>query len=121
MLGKGELVEDSKMFDALNAVEKGTHWNDVFIEVIDETLKQIFNDDGTKVIYDFLEKNSNLKLKEVANKPEVFSASLEKLMVSATQVIEQNILKNLYSRLELKFEEKQGYEFADYIMELRGK
>ena len=62
-----------------------------------------------------------MKLKEVAKKPEVFSASFERLMVSAARVIEQIILKNLYSRLGLKFEEKQGYEFADYIMELRGK
>lgn len=115
------IAEVSRMFDMVNAVEKGEEWNEFFVEVVDETLKQIFSDDGTKVIYDFLEKHSNLKLKEVANKPEVFSASLERLMVSAARVIEQIILKNLYSRLELKFEEKQGYEFADYILELKGK
>ena len=108
------------MFDMVNAVEKGAQWNEFFVEVVDETLKQIFGYDGTMVIYDFLEKQSNVKLKDVANKPEVFSASLERLMDSAAQVIEQIILKNLYSGLGLEFEEKQGYEFADYIMELKG-
>ena len=115
------IAEVSKVFDMVNAVEKEAEWNEIFVEVVDETLKQIFSDDGTKVIYDFLEKHSNLKLKDVAKKPEIFSASLERLLISAARVIEQNILKNLYSRLEVKFEEKQGYEFADYIMELKGK
>ena len=41
------------------------------------------------------------------------------LMVSAAHVIEQLILKNLYRRLGLKFEAKAGYEFPDYIRELR--
>jgi hypothetical protein len=111
------------MLDIVNAPKKGERQNrnEVFVEVIDETLKQIFSDNGTKVIYDFLEKHSKLKLKDVADKPEVFSAGLQRLMVSAAPVIEQIILKNLYSRLGLKFEEKKGYQFADHIMELKGK
>ena len=109
------------MLDMVDALENGERRNEVFAEVIDETLKQIFKDDGTRVIYDFLESHSKLKLKDVAKKPEVFSASLERLMVSAARVIEHAILKNLYSKLGLKFEEKKGYQFADYIIELRGK
>jgi len=27
----------------------------------------------------------------------------------------------LYSKLELKFKEKEGYDFPDYIRELKGK
>ena len=107
------------MSDVVNAVEKRENWNDFFAEVVDETLKQIFRDDGAKVIYEFLEKHSRLKLEDVADKPKVFSESLERLMVSAARVIEQMILKNLYSRLGLKFVEKNGYEFSDYIRELR--
>ena len=95
------------------------NWNGFFAEVVDETLKQIFKEEGTKAIYEFFANHAHLKLEEAAEKPEVFSASLESLMVSAARVIEQSILKNLYSRLGLKFEEKQGYEFSDYIRELR--
>ncbi len=103
----------------INAVEKWEGWNAFFVEVVDETLKQIFKEDGAKVIYEFLENHSCLKLEEIADKPEVFSASLERLMVSAARVIEQIILKNLYSRLGLKFEEKEKHSFSDYIRELR--
>ena len=103
----------------INAVEKGEGGNEFFVEVVDETLKQIFKEDGAKVIYEFLENQSCLKLEEISDKPEVFSAGLERLMVSASRVIEQIILKNLYFRLGLKFEEKKGYGFPDYIKELR--
>ena len=103
----------------LDVVEKWKDWNSFFAEAVDETLKQIFKEDGAKVIYEFLENHSRLKLEEAADKPEVFSASLERLMVSAARVIEKLILKNLYSRLGSKFEEKKGYKFSDYIMELR--
>jgi hypothetical protein len=108
-----------KVSNGLDVVEKWKDWNSLFAEAVDETLKQIFKEDGAKVIYEFLENHSRLKLEEVADKPEVFSASLERLMVSAARVIEQMILKNLYRRLGLKFEEKKGYEFPDYIRELR--
>ena len=107
--------------NGLDAAERQTYWNNLFAEVIDETLKQVFKEDGAKVIYDFLENNSKLSLKDVSDKPEVFSSSLEMLMVSAARVIEQLILKNLYSRLGRTFEEKDGYKFSDYIKELRRK
>jgi len=93
--------------------------NSYFADAVDDTLKQIFKEDGAKVIYEFLENHSRLKLEDVANKPELFSATLERLMVSAAHVIEQLILKNLYRRLGLIIEAKAGCEFPDYIRELR--
>ena len=107
--------------NGLDVVERQKQWDDFFAEIIDETLKQIFKEDGVKVIYEFLENNSDLSLKDLANKPEIFSAQLQKLMVSAAQVIEQLILKNLYAAQGFDFEEKKGYTFSDYIQELRGK
>ena len=107
------------MHNRVDAVENQKNWNSLFAEAVDDTLKQIFKEDGVKVIYEFLENHTRLKLEEVADKPEVFSATLERLMVSAAHVIEKMILKNLYRKLGLKFEEKPGYEFPDYIKELR--
>jgi len=91
----------------------------LLLSVVDETMRQVFREAGIKVIYDFLENNSHLKREEIAEKPEVFSAGLERLMVSAAQMIENLILKNLYCKLGLEFAEKKGYEFSDYIKELR--
>jgi len=93
--------------------------DDLLLKVIDDTMRQVFREEGTKVIYGFLANNSHLKREEIAEKPEVFSAGLEKLMVSAAQIIEKTVLKNLHRRVGLKFVEKEGYEFSDYIKELR--
>jgi len=103
----------------LRTVEKMGSLDDLLLSVVDETLRQVFRETGIKVIYGFLENNSHLKQEEIAEKPEVFSAGLEMLMVSAAPVIENQILKNLYSKLGLKFVEKEGYDFSGYIKELR--
>ena len=101
--------------------EKTGKLDDLFVSAVDETLKQVFKEAGAQVIYNFLGNKCHLKREEIAEKPEDFSADLKKLMVSAASVIEKMILEKLYSKLELKFEEKQGYEFSDYLKELREK
>ena len=92
---------------------------DLLLKTIDETMKQIFKEAGIPVIYTFLETNNGLKREEIAEKPEVFSTGMKKLLGSGAPVIEKLILKNLHRKLELKFEEKGDYEFSDYITELK--
>jgi len=101
--------------------EKTERLDDLMVTVVNETLKHVFKEEGVKVIYDYLENNHHLKRGEIAEKPEVFSAGLERLLGSAAPVIEKLILKNLYVRLDLRFREKKGYEFSDYIRELEEK
>ena len=100
-------------------ISKKPEVDDLLLSVIDETVRHIFTEAGTKVIYDYLMNNHHLKLEEFAEKPEVFSAGLERLMGSGAKVIEILVLKKLYRKLGLKFEEKKGYGFPDYIKELR--
>lgn len=93
--------------------------DDLLLKVLDETMKQVFRETGTKFIYNFLENNIYSKREDIAEKPEVFSAALQRLLGSGARVIEKLILKNLYSKLGLKLEEKEGYEFSDYVKELK--
>jgi hypothetical protein len=93
--------------------------DDLLLDVIDETLKHVFKEPGAKVIYDYLKDQCHLKREEIAEKPEVFSAGLERLLKSGAVLIEKMILINLSSKLQLKYEEKEGYEFSDYIHELK--
>ena len=113
------MVEVVGVTKRLRTVEKTGSLDDLLLSVVDETMRQVFRDAGVKVIYDYLASNSHLRREEIAEKPEVFSAGLERLMVSAARVIENSILKNLYRKLGLKFEEKESYGFSDYIKELR--
>jgi hypothetical protein len=95
--------------------------NNVLAQVIDSTLKQVFRQPGAKVIYDYLEKNQDLKIKEITEKPELFSESMRKLLGSAAPVIEDLIIRNLCAQFNTKFEDKDGCEFSCYIRELREK
>ena len=108
-----EVVEVTKRLYAMETLD------DLLLKVVDETMKQVFRETGAKVIYGYLGNNSHLKREEIAEKPEVFSVGLKKLLGSGAPVIEILILKNLYRKLELKFEEKEGYEFSDYVKKLR--
>ncbi|MCW3987812.1 MAG: hypothetical protein NWE87_05800 [Candidatus Bathyarchaeota archaeon] len=91
---------------------------DLLLKVVDETLRQVFREEGVKVIYDYLEHNFHLKRGEIVEKSDVFSAGLGRLLGSAAQVIEILILKNLHNTLGLKFERKEGSRFSDCIKEL---
>ena len=93
--------------------------DDLLLKMVDATMKHVFTEAGTEVIYSYLGNSTNLKRDEIAEKPEVFSAGLERLLGSGAPVIEILILKNLHRKLGLKFEAKKGYEFSDYVKELR--
>jgi hypothetical protein len=93
--------------------------DNLILHVVDETLQSVFKEAGVKVIYRYMEKKCRLKREEIPKKPAIFSTSLSRMLDSAAPVIENLILKNLHRELHLKFEEKEGYVFPDYIKELR--
>lgn len=110
-----EVIGVTKRF---STTEKTGSVDGLLFSVTDRTMKQVFKEEGTKVIRDYLENNSHLKLEEIGEKPKVFSAGLERLLGSGAPVIEKLILKNLCRKLRLKYEEKEGYQFSDYVKEL---
>ena len=93
----------------------------LLLSAIDEELKRVFKEEGTSVIYNFIENKCELKREKIVEKPEVFSAGLERLLGSAAPMIEKSVLKNLCSKLRLEYEEKDGFGFLDYLRELREK
>ena len=93
--------------------------DDLLLSAVDEILKQVFKEEGVEVIYSFIENKCHLKRDEIAEKPEDFAAGLDRLLGSAAPFMEKLILQKLYDKLELRFAEKEGYEFSDYVRELR--
>jgi hypothetical protein len=94
---------------------------DLLLSAVHETMRQVFRGEGAKVISNFIGNKCHLKQEEIVEKPEVFSAGLERLLGSGASVVENLILKSLYRKLELKFEKKKGYRLSDYINELKKK
>ena len=95
--------------------ESATNPNDLLGAAMNETLKQIFNELGAKVVCEYLRGQCHLTNEELAEKPEVVSDGLKKLLNRGAPAVEMVIVESLYSRLALKLEKKQGYEFSDYI------
>ncbi len=109
---------DALPIRALPRTQKSERLEDLLVQAIEETLNQIFREEGASAIYDFLENESQLKREDISSKTEAFSAGLRKLLGSGAPVIEKLILKNLCHQLELKFVQKKGHSFSDYAKEL---
>jgi len=99
--------------------ERTGRLDDLLLKTVDETLTQVFREEGAKVIYNYVENKCHLKREEIVEKSEDFSAGLDRLLGSAAPVIEKLILKNLYHELRLEYAEKEGFGFSDYIKELK--
>jgi len=93
----------------------------ILLETIDESMVQVFGNTSTGVIYDFIKGNHGLRKEDIAENLEIFSSSLEKMFGFGATLLEKLVLKKLYTKLRLKYEEKEGYKFLDYIKELKSQ
>ncbi len=93
----------------------------MLLEVMDETLEQIFKGVGVGVIHASFEKNFQLKREEIVKNPDRFSAGLERLLGSAAVVIEKLIIKNLHRKIGFDYVETEDFQFSDSVNELRWK
>jgi len=66
-------------------------------------------------IYYHLEKSFRLEREKISNNPEEFSQALHSIFGPGAEVIEKFIIKDLYSRLGLNFEEETSSEFIDCV------
>jgi len=93
----------------------------ILLETIDESMVQVFGNTSTGVIYNFIEGNHDLKKEDIPENLEIFSSILEKMFGFGATFLEKLVLKKLYMKLGLKYEEKEGYKFLDYIKELKSR
>ena len=92
---------------------------DLLLETMDDVLKQVLGEGSAKMIYNYLETIIGLRWTEISERPEIFSAELKKLLGSGASIIETLILRKMYLKLQLEFVKREGYEFSDYIMEMK--
>jgi len=93
----------------------------ILLETIDESMAQVFGNTSTEVIYDYLKGNHKLGKETIPENLEIFSSSLEKMFGFGAILLEKLVLKKFYTKLGLKYEEKEGYKFLDYIKELKSQ
>ena len=101
-----------------HASEHGKELRDMLQRTVDETLEQVFNEEGARTIQVFLKNTLHITPKMIVENPEVFSSGLRRLLGSGATVVESLIVENLCQKFGSKFEEKKGCEFSDCVEEL---
>ncbi|MGQ9721339.1 MAG: hypothetical protein ACUVXA_08460 [Candidatus Jordarchaeum sp.] len=97
----------------------GESLENLILETMHSVLKQILGEGSAKIIALCANRYYSLGDKS-RNRIDFLDDALRKIISFSASTIENLILKRLYSKLELRFEEKEGYDFLDYINELRG-
>jgi hypothetical protein len=100
-------------------------FNDILSRVIDKTLRHVFGDINTGVIYKYLERKG-CSLSDIPAKPNEFSAELRNILgtgrgqiLGAASILEETIAETLAAELRIDHDGLRPAQFADSIEKLR--
>ena len=91
----------------------------VLLEAVDEGLL-VPGEIVRAAIYERLERSYQIKRGEIPEKLETFHRALQDLLGGGGKVMEMLIVRNLYRRLGLSFEEHDGWTLVDYVNHAKG-
>ncbi|MEA2089347.1 MAG: hypothetical protein U9O89_01110 [Thermoproteota archaeon] len=100
-------------------MKSGRKFEKALLKTVDGELKQIFGENATHVIYNYLKHDQRLEPKEIPQKIDVFFEGLHNFLGSGACVVEQTVLKKLHLKYGRQYQTKEGYTFVDYIAELK--
>ena len=93
--------------------------DDKIFQIIDRVLNQVFGEEATRFIYDYLERYYSLRQSDFSERIDVFAKGLEDCLSSGALAIESKILKEIsgvYGSLSMNLERKtERYDFADQM------
>ena len=95
------------------AVDKSFY--DLLQETIESVLSRFFPKEQASMMLEYVVLETLMR----EEKPEIFFDALQKVLGTNFVPVTTIILSSLHSRLGLKFEEKAGYTFSDYLGELK--
>jgi hypothetical protein len=94
--------------------------NDKIFQIIDKVLKQVFGEEATRFIYDYLEQHYSLRQSDFSKRIDVFAKGLEDCLSSGAFAVENRILDDIsavYGAFnKIGFERKpERYDFASQM------
>jgi hypothetical protein len=101
-----------------NQNQSQDYFEEILIEAIDCGLL-ILGESARKSIYFHLDQDFSLQKQKIPENPEALENALETIFGVGALVIEISILKNLTSKLGLKFEERKSFNFTDSVNKVR--
>jgi hypothetical protein len=93
---------------------KKLDFDKTLLEAVDRALLA-FGESPKEAIYYHLNKSFKLQREDIPEGTNQFSQALNTIFGPGAEVIEKLIVKNLYCKLNLSFEEKTNFEFVDYL------
>ncbi|MEM2144785.1 MAG: hypothetical protein QW279_05455 [Candidatus Jordarchaeaceae archaeon] len=93
-------------------------FEELILQTVETVLRNVLGESSANIIIIYAKKSDPARWEEDPEKVKLFLDVLRSLIGLSSQIIEHLILKTLYSKLDLNFEEKQNYDFWDYIKEL---
>ena len=93
---------------------KKLDFDQTLLEAVDCALLA-FGEEPRKIIYHRLNNSFKLQKEDIPEDTDKFSDALNTFLGPEAEVIEKLIVKNLYRKLNLNFEEKASFEIDDYI------
>lgn len=96
-------------------------FNRLLREVVDEVFSML-GEPAKQVIYKHLEKKFKISREEIPNKIWMFSDAVEKIFGTGSRLIEINIMRRLYEKIDDNFTyypEREDVAFAQYILALK--
>jgi hypothetical protein len=91
------MVDRSK--DSKNSSLKEVGFNELLLEVIDDTLTYILGEEAKKVLYTYLKWTVFLEKQDIGKELAAFDEGLKKLFGSGANVIEDAVVKEMFSRM----------------------
>ncbi len=87
------------------------------MESIDRSLGAIFGESGKRVILYHIKRQCGFEADEIVQKSREFADALEKIFGIGAQIIEVNILRNVYRDFGLDYKEDKEFDFAQRLRE----
>jgi len=97
---------------------KRLDFDKTLLEAVDHALLA-FGESPKEAIYYHLNKTFKLQREDIPEDTDKFSHALNTIFGPGAEIIEKLIVKNLYNRLNLDFEESASLEITDYISQAR--
>jgi len=95
-------------------IELSVEFSQILLDAIDEGFK-ILGEGVSDVVYYYLKEDYGLDRSNITKKHETFTKGLENLFGVGAAIIEREILKKLYAKLGLKYEEDSNKTYTEHI------
>lgn len=90
----------------------------ILLEAVEESLSSL-GDSPKQAIFFHLEKSFKIKKDNIPTNLVEFAKALEKIFGPGAFYLEKLIVKRLYEKLELEFEESEEWNLLEYVNDVR--